>query len=90
MSFWTRLQNTVHDALSTHHYYKMTGDIQNELMRKYLGSDIPDIRELEKNVTLALVNSYFTLTGVRPTTTGLIEVGGLHLEDNYAELSPVY
>lgn len=82
MSFWGRVRNTVRDAISTYRYYWITGDVQNEIMRKYFGPDIPDIRDLERNVSLALVNSYYTLTGVRPITTGLIEVGGLHVENN--------
>lgn len=89
LSFWDRVRNVIHDASITYRYNTITGDIQTELMRKYLGPDIPHVRELEKKVTLALINSFYTLTGVRATTTGLIEVGGLHVEDNYAECSKV-
>ncbi|XP_043268666.1 UDP-glycosyltransferase UGT5-like [Venturia canescens] len=87
LTFWERVKNVVHDAIIMYRYNAMAGDVQTQLMRKYLHPDIPHIRELEKKVTLALINSFYTLSGVRGTTTGLIEVGGLHVEDNDTELS---
>lgn len=62
---------------------------QNELLQKLFGPNVPSIRELERSASLVLINTYFPINGVKPSTTGLIEVGGLHIQNDGPELSKV-
>lgn len=62
---------------------------QNELLQKLFGPQVPSIREIERNASLVLINTFFPVNGVKPSTTGLIEVGGLHIQDDGPELSKV-
>ena len=50
----------------------------DEIARKHLGSDLPSISEIEKNVSMILTNSYFPLTYSRPLLPDIVEVGGMH------------
>lgn len=40
---------------------------------------IPKVSDMEKNVSVMLLNSYAPLTTTRPTIAGMIPVGGMHI-----------
>lgn len=80
-TFFDRVRNlfvNFKETLVFHHY---TSD-QTETMRKYLAADLPDVRQLERNVSLALVNSHYSFYGIRFLAPAVIEVGGLHIQGN--------
>ncbi|KAF7992648.1 hypothetical protein HCN44_004992 [Aphidius gifuensis] len=89
MSFFTRLFNTLNYHINLIGYQQLTKAIQNSQMKKYLDDNIPPLEELEKNVVLALVNSFHSLNGIRPITPSIIEVGGLHVNSNFVPLPKV-
>jgi len=81
MSFKERLINVL---LSNYisgqmHYYTNS---QLEFVKKYFGIDVPHIKDLYHDLSLYLVNTHHSLHGIRPMTTNVIEVGGLHLKDD--------
>ena len=86
-TFFDRVWNFMISTTVMHQFYYKTS-VQTEIMRKYLGSSMPDIRQLEKNVSLALVNAHFSLHGVRPITPAFVEVGGLHIGNQESKLTP--
>ncbi|XP_015113242.1 UDP-glucuronosyltransferase 2B17 [Diachasma alloeum] len=86
MSFFDRVLNTVKTYSNNIRYRYYTEAVQNAQMRKYIDSDIPPLRELEKNVVLALVNSWHSLNPIQPVTPGVIGVAGLHVDANYVPL----
>ena len=88
-TFWDRLQNTIQSHIDIIRFFAYTKKNQTEQLRKYFGYDMPSIRELEKNVALSLVNTHFTLTGIRPTTPAFVEIGGLHIEEEHSKLTMV-
>lgn len=90
MNFKQRLLNTVTQLL-TKIIYNYKSEIQNEYVEKYFGPGFPNIHDLQKNASLVLVNSHYSLSGVRPFTNAVVEVGGLHLqlEDDHEELPAV-
>lgn len=88
-TFWDRLKNTMVSLISKYRFFSYTEKAQTEIMKKYLNSNIPSIREVEKTVALTFVNSYHNPFGIRPSTPGIIEIGGLHIEENDATLSQV-
>ncbi|XP_033228018.1 UDP-glucuronosyltransferase 2B31-like [Belonocnema kinseyi] len=87
-TFWERLQNTLHSQINKFRYFMYTEKAQTETMRKYLSPDIPSVREIERTVALTLVNSYFNPFGIKPSTPGLIEIGGIHIENDDSILTP--
>ncbi|XP_023245843.1 uncharacterized protein LOC106639852 [Copidosoma floridanum] len=88
LNYWGRVENFVTYFMELRKYHSATAKIQTEAMRKYLSSDIPDIREVEKNVALTLVNSNPIISGIKPITPSLVQVAGLHIEENDETLSP--
>ena len=88
-TFWGRLKNTFIFHCSKYRFHRIIEKEQTEAMRKYLHPDIPTIREVEKSVALTFTNSYHSLFGIRPLTPALVEIAGLHVEQNDAMLSSV-
>ncbi|XP_073847615.1 UDP-glycosyltransferase UGT5-like isoform X2 [Musca autumnalis] len=85
MTFFERFMNS---------FYSLTEDFIREyeyfpkmdaMMRKYFGHlnvDIPSVSKLEKNISVAMVNSYTPLSTTRPLVPAMIAVGGLHIYPN--------
>ena len=87
-TFWDRLQNTVRAKLNIYKFYSNTEN-QSAAMRKYLDPNIPTVREVERSVALTLVNSHYTIFGIRPLTPALVEIGGLHIEEDESNFTRV-
>ena len=87
-SFMARLKNTVRSLTDTYKFFS-NSEKQTEMMRKYLSPDIPTVREVEKMVALSLVNTHYSLQGIRPTTPALVEVAGLHIEEDDTNFTTV-
>ncbi|XP_033212471.1 uncharacterized protein LOC117170059 [Belonocnema kinseyi] len=85
-TFLDRLLNTVQSFIYTYRYYSLT-EKQTEIIRKYLGPDLPSVREAEKMVALTIVNTHHSIQGIRPTTPAFIEAGGLHIEETHANFT---
>ncbi|XP_046736275.1 UDP-glucosyltransferase 2-like [Diprion similis] len=85
MNFWQRFKNTLH-TWWTNYRVRRTTEVQNNIVKKHFGADMPDIRELERDLSLLLVNSHHSLNGVRPFTSAVVEIGGLHVRDDGMEL----
>lgn len=88
MDFSARLYNVINAVFNKIYFNYLTAS-QDDIIKKYLGPHATGVREAESNVAIILVNSYFSLSGVRPFTPALIEVGGLHIQDDSPELSKV-
>ncbi|XP_033210442.1 UDP-glucuronosyltransferase-like [Belonocnema kinseyi] len=86
-TFWDRLHNTVQTHVALYRFFSRTDDTHTEAMRKFLSTDMPTIREIEKEVALSIVNSHYTLQGVRPNTPAIIEVAGIHIEEDNSTLN---
>lgn len=84
-TFSDRLWNFVNSYWEMQKFYYYTSD-QTEKMRKYLGLN-DDVRDIERTVSLVLVNSHHSYHGVRPNAPAVVEVGGLHVVDTEQKLS---
>ncbi|XP_046736273.1 UDP-glucosyltransferase 2-like [Diprion similis] len=80
MNFWQRFQNAL-TLLKAKFEFQYYSDKQNEQIKKYIGIHAPNLDEATRNVSLLLVNSHYTLNGVRPFTMAAVEVGGLHIAE---------
>ncbi|XP_017754841.1 PREDICTED: UDP-glucuronosyltransferase 1-9-like [Eufriesea mexicana] len=86
MTFWERLQNTLLTNMIT---WKMKYYLsyQDAYVKKYLGMDVV-IDDLYQDIGAILVNTHHSIGGINPTTSAVIEVGGLHVNENSSPLSP--
>ena len=89
MSFFDRVENTIFHTLMKQWYYYDSQLKEKSLIEKKYGK-IPDLREIAKNTSLMLTNSYHTLTGAKPLVPGLIEIGGIHLNNERKPLPQVF
>ncbi|KAG7207214.1 hypothetical protein KM043_008892 [Ampulex compressa] len=87
MNFWDRLYNTVHTVFNKMYFNHLTR-AQDKDIENFIGPGMPSVRDLEQSVALVLTNSHISLTGIQPMTPALIEIGGLHVQDDGAQLDP--
>lgn len=88
MNFWQRVVNTICTSfMKTIFNYNI--QIQDKYVEKYFGSGYPTVYDLQKDVALILVNSHFIFNGIRPITPSIIEVGGMHIQDEGEKLPQV-
>lgn len=51
------------------------------MLRTYLNDDnMPYLSEIAKTTSLIFVNTHYSLSGSRPATPALIEIGGIHIK----------
>ena len=88
MTFFKRLENVM---LSN--YIKWAFDrhvrYQDAHVEKAFGPGFPNVNELQRDISLTLVNYHHALNGVRAFTPAVIPVGGIHIFDNDDELPEV-
>lgn len=85
MNFGERLWNTFFTFYMKNSFNQHIR-AQDEYVEKYFGPGYPTVYELQKDVALVLVNSHFILNGIRPMTPAVVEVGGLHIQDEEKKL----
>ena len=87
-NFWDRVKNTLKAKLDIYKFFALTEN-QSKFIKTYLGPNIPTVREVEKMVALSLVNTHYSIQGVRPTTPAFVEVAGLHIEEDESNFTKV-
>ena len=85
MNFPQRVLNTVNIFLMKF-IFRYYSQAQNEYVKKYLGPGFPSVYELHRNLSLLLINTHYSINGLRPLANGVIEVGGVHIQDNGEKL----
>ncbi|KAL7306832.1 hypothetical protein TKK_0000993 [Trichogramma kaykai] len=80
--FWDRLMNLLHYHYEKFRFHSKTEKIQTELMRKYLSPDMPNVREIEKQIALTFVNRHPVIFGIKPLVPSLVELSALHIEED--------
>ena len=75
MNFVQRLRSTIFH-LFMWFVYGYTMWSQNKITKKYFGNDLPHLIDLERNLTLLMVNTHFSMSYPRPYPVNLIEIGG--------------
>lgn len=83
MNMWQRIKNvlwTTFDLLGRKWYCLPA---QQQLAEQYfsdLPKPLPLLADLERNTSLVLVNTHFSIDTIRPNIPSLIEVGGVHIQ----------
>ncbi|XP_008210453.1 UDP-glucuronosyltransferase 2C1-like [Nasonia vitripennis] len=84
-SFYERLKNFYifhHLRLSFNYYVRR----QDEYVAKFFGTDYPNSVELQKDLSLVLVNHHSALSGLRTFAPPVVPIGGLHIVDRNESL----
>ncbi|XP_055851746.1 UDP-glucosyltransferase 2 [Episyrphus balteatus] len=83
MSFSQRAYNTylsLYDYVFRRwHYMPQMQDMAERHFMNSIKGPLPSVRELEKNISLMLINSHRSIDLPRPSMPGLINVGGIHI-----------
>ncbi|XP_011495683.1 PREDICTED: UDP-glucuronosyltransferase 2B17-like [Ceratosolen solmsi marchali] len=59
---------------------------QDKKVKELFGPDYPDIRDMQQDISLVLLNYHHSITGVRTFATSVQPVAGLHIEDTKDKL----
>ncbi|XP_030562496.1 UDP-glucuronosyltransferase 2B15-like isoform X1 [Drosophila novamexicana] len=82
MSFFERVDNVysslVEDALRTFWYDPALNDILQKHFSNHF-KELPTIKQLERNISAILLNTYLPLEPPRPVSFNMVSVGGLHI-----------
>ncbi|XP_069670432.1 UDP-glucosyltransferase 2-like [Periplaneta americana] len=80
MNFWERLVNTMYHWGMKIWYHIEVNMLIEETLKKHFGKDYPSLDELQRSISLMLVNSHFSVNTPRPAVPTFVEVGGLHIK----------
>ncbi|XP_046434370.1 uncharacterized protein LOC124186582 [Neodiprion fabricii] len=83
---WRRLDNFIQSWRFIHYHRTVILPKYQKIAEKYLGIDIPDLHDLEKNVSLIFVNQQGPISFAKPNVPKVIEIGGFHVADKIKPL----
>lgn len=82
LSLWQRLKNFIeqwyHIYCVLNHFFPK----QQAIAEKYLGKNIPNIIDMERNISIILESQQETLSFIRPKTPNVIVFGNFHVSEN--------
>ncbi|XP_046751368.1 uncharacterized protein LOC124414463 [Diprion similis] len=87
LSLWQRVKNFVKTWRFLYWYMTDFMPANQAIARKYFGNNLPDLRDLERNISLIFVNQHAPITYVRPNTPKIIDIGGFHVSEQVKPLS---
>ncbi|XP_018352966.1 PREDICTED: UDP-glucuronosyltransferase 2B33-like [Trachymyrmex septentrionalis] len=86
LSLWQRIKNFIrlwyHIYCTLNHFYSE----QQAIAEKYLGKNIPDIRDMERNISFVFQNQQKVLSFVRPQTSNVLSFGNFQISKKLAAL----
>lgn len=88
MTFFERLHNLFYIHSITH-TFKNCIRSQDKQVEKYFSKGYPSVVEMQKDLSLVLVNHDMTLHGLRSFSPVIVPVGGLHIKDKNERLPEV-
>lgn len=77
---WQKTCNTLYyiaDDLVRHYYYMPNSQ---QIAERYIGHKIRPLHEIEKNITIVLINTHSAFEPGIPLPPNAIEIGGLHAQ----------
>ncbi|XP_067624755.1 UDP-glucosyltransferase 2-like isoform X2 [Eurosta solidaginis] len=84
MTFTQRAYNTylsLYDMVMRRWYYMpQMQKMAEKYFTGFIDGPLPHVLDLEKNISLMLINSHRSIDVPRPTMPGLVNVGGLHIK----------
>lgn len=89
-SIWQRLWNFIETWRLVHYWINDFVPLEQELVKKYLGNDVPHIVDIMKNMSLLLVNENRVLTYPRPEQSNAVFFNGIHIQKTPPSLPKVH
>ncbi|XP_023955156.2 UDP-glucosyltransferase 2-like [Bicyclus anynana] len=89
MTFLQRMENTFWRIFTKLAFRYSVQNEEQALIEKKFGRQIPDFANMGRNISMMFVNTYHALHGVTPLVPGLVEVGGMHLNETKQDIPPV-
>ncbi|XP_065219048.1 UDP-glycosyltransferase UGT5-like isoform X49 [Planococcus citri] len=84
VEFLQRVENSLLYVVSIF-MYDQWRDTYDEMAPRIFGPKVPSLLDVERNISLMLINSHFAFKGSRPMVPNVVEVGGINIEqDNIA------
>nr|XP_012222825.1 PREDICTED: UDP-glucuronosyltransferase 2B16-like isoform X1 [Linepithema humile] len=77
---WQRTWNALYyvvDDLIRHYYYLPN---QQRLAEQYVGHEIRPLHEIEKNISIVLINTHSSFESAIPLPPNALEIGGIHAQ----------
>ncbi|KAG4074841.1 hypothetical protein HA402_009266 [Bradysia odoriphaga] len=81
MTFKQRLLNFIDIHLKKAAYNWIVDGYTDQMLKEIFGNKIPSVAELKKETSLMFVNSHYSLSGVKPLSPAVIEIGGIHIKE---------
>merc|ERR1719495_1545252 len=78
MNLWQRTINTILRLISPYLRKQLVLDRLDGVVQRFLGDTSVSLAEVEKNVSVILVNSHYSLGHPRPLLPNVVEVGAMH------------
>nr|XP_045594736.1 UDP-glucosyltransferase 2-like [Procambarus clarkii] len=78
MSLWERTFNTIVRLVSPYLRRQLVLNRLDGVVQRFLGDPTVSLTEVEKNVSLVMVNSHYSLGHPRPLMPNVVEVGAMH------------
>lgn len=80
MNLFQRLDNYVNVKLLKY-LYRFVQKNDNQIVRERFGDNIPDVNDIGNNVSLIFVNQHYSLSGSKPLSHQVIEIGGAFIKE---------
>lgn len=80
-TLWNKIKSAVINFGMNTYYTHMTQRIDQKIVNKVY-PDTPLLEDLGKNMSLIMINQYFPLTGPRLYSSNVVEIGGMHINEN--------
>ncbi|KAJ8708775.1 hypothetical protein PYW08_010157 [Mythimna loreyi] len=77
LSLWDKISE-LYNGYKMMKLYENNEILENEVLRKMFGADIPHVKELENNVDMLFLNIHPIFEGIRPVPPSVVYMGGLH------------
>uniref|UniRef100_A0A1B0DEZ7 UDP-glucuronosyltransferase n=1 Tax=Phlebotomus papatasi TaxID=29031 RepID=A0A1B0DEZ7_PHLPP len=88
MTFWERIVNFLTGKVMKILFRLLKIQEQDTaLLKEHFGSHVRDVEVLGHEISLALVNQHFSVSGVKPLNPRVIEIGGAHIKWTNESLS---
>ncbi|XP_058056928.1 UDP-glycosyltransferase UGT5-like [Anopheles bellator] len=82
MDFTQRLANWITVQSFKALYSWFNDAAANKLLReRFAEAAVPDVRELAQHTAMMFVNQHYSLSGPKPLSPAVLEVGGIHIQD---------
>jgi len=89
LSLWQRIKNFIRQWYHIYCVLNYFYPEQQAIAEKYLGKNIPDISDMERNISFIFQNQQEAFSFVRPMTSNILTFGNFHISKKPAALPKV-